>query len=62
MIAARERRVGIVRKLIQLGANVNLTNKVTGLVWWPLRPCCSYIKKMEAEIHIRIRPVYLRFN
>ena len=33
MVAARMGNVGIVRKLIQYGANVNLTNKVTGLVW-----------------------------
>ena len=29
MVAARKGSVGIVKKLIQHGANVNLTNKVT---------------------------------
>jgi len=39
MVAARKGRVGIVKKLIQHGANVNLTNKVTGLLWLTLVPC-----------------------
>jgi len=34
MVAARKGRVGIVKKLVRCGANVNLTNKVTWLVWW----------------------------
>ena len=34
MLAAREGSVGMVRKIIQHGANVNLTNKVTGN-WTP---------------------------
>ena len=33
MVAAREGNVESVKKLIQEGANVNLTNKVTELVW-----------------------------
>jgi len=32
VVAARKGRVGIVKKLIRYGANVNLTNKVTCLV------------------------------
>ena len=31
MVAAREGSLGIVKKLIKHGADVNLTNKVTGL-------------------------------
>jgi len=34
MVAAREGSVGMVRKIIQHGANMNLTNKVTGN-WTP---------------------------
>ena len=34
MVAARKRSVGMVRKIIQHGANVNLTNKVT-VNWTP---------------------------
>ena len=34
MVAAREGSVGIVKMLIQHGANVNLTNKVTGPRAW----------------------------
>ena len=34
MVAAREGKVGMLRMLIQYGADVNLTNKVTGFVWW----------------------------
>ena len=34
MVAARKGNVGIVRKLIQHGANVNITNKVTVLHVW----------------------------
>jgi len=41
MVAARKGRVGIVKKLIQYGANVNLTNKVT-LVWWTFGIVCLY--------------------
>jgi len=35
MVAAVEGSVGIVMKLVQQGANMNLTNKVTELVLYP---------------------------
>ena len=46
MVAAREGRVGMVRKMIQLGVDVNLTGKVMDLfggygVYSTLIPCCS---------------------
>ena len=36
MVAARKGRVEIVRKLIQHGANVNLTNKVLTWILYPI--------------------------
>ena len=42
MVAARKGRVGIVKKLIQHGASVNLKNKVNWLIWWALIPCIEW--------------------
>ena len=48
MRAARKGSVGIVAKLIQHGANVNLTNKVT-----PCTPClvCVHCTGMQTITH-----------
>ena len=41
MVAAKNGNVEMVRQLIQQGAGVNLTDKVTVLVWWELILCCA---------------------
>ena len=47
MAAARVRSVGMVRKMIQCGANVNHTNKVTG-DW---TPCQMFAWCLKLQVH-----------
>ena len=49
MMAARNGSVGIIKKLIYYRASVNLTDEVTGLIWWVFVPQLYVWKTAKQE-------------